>query len=129
MFVRIDTSAKKPIYLQICDQIKTAIASGDLMPGVVLPTVRQLAGDLGINFNTVAIAYRELEEQGLVRIRHGSGVEVCADRKRVKSKAADADLRARLREVLTELRLAGKTMGEVWEWLTEDVDALWGEAK
>lgn len=129
MFVRIDTSAKKPIYLQICDQIKSAIASGDLRPGAALPTVRQLAGDLGINFNTVAIAYRELEAQGLVRIRHGSGAEVCADRKRVKSKAADADLRARLREVLTELRLAGKTMGEVWEWLTEDVGAMWGEPR
>jgi DNA-binding transcriptional regulator YhcF (GntR family) len=95
----------------------------------MLPTVRQLAGDLGINFNTVAIAYRELEEQGLVRIRHGSGVEVCADRRPVKKKSEDANLRARLREVLTEMRLTGKTMGEVWDWLTEDVNNLWGDSK
>jgi DNA-binding transcriptional regulator YhcF (GntR family) len=65
-------------YQQIARQIRSHIVAGDLAPGTILPGVRTLASDLGVNINTVARAYRVLEEQGFARIRDRSGVEVLA---------------------------------------------------
>ena len=60
-----------PIYAQMMEQIRKAIAAGGLGPGEQLPTVRQLAVELRINPNTVARVYRELEHQGLISTRQG----------------------------------------------------------
>jgi GntR family transcriptional regulator len=124
MFVTVDPQARKPIYRQIGDQIKGLMARGELPSGTVLPSVRQLAGDLGVNFNTVALAYRELEEEGLVRIQHGRGVEVCNHRPRPQP-LDDDRLRAHLRDVLTGMRLADKSEREVRDWLDEEIRRLW----
>jgi len=62
----IDPHSEVPIYLQIVNQVKRAVASGVLVPGDRLPTVRQLAVDLTINPNTVAKAYQELEREGVI---------------------------------------------------------------
>jgi len=76
--VRLDTSV--PLVEQIQQELRRAIASGLLQPGDALPAVRQLAADLGINLNTVARAYRELEAQGLVATARGRGTVVMAAR-------------------------------------------------
>lgn len=65
-----------PIYLQIVNQVKRAVASGVLVPGDRLPTVRQLAVDLTINPNTVAKAYQELEREGVISTVPGRGTFV-----------------------------------------------------
>jgi DNA-binding transcriptional regulator YhcF (GntR family) len=72
----VDTGSPTPPYEQIRSQVATMIASGTLLPGTHLPSIRQLAADLGIAANTVARAYRELELEGLVasRVRHGTTV-------------------------------------------------------
>lgn len=70
---RVDLTIHTPAYLQIIGEIKQAIANGDLKPGDQLPTVRQLASDLQINFNTVARAYRMLDEKGIISTQHGRG--------------------------------------------------------
>jgi GntR family transcriptional regulator len=62
MQIKIDLISKVPIYVQIIDQIKHMIATGVLRPDDQLPTVRQLATDLRVNFNTIARAYRMLDE-------------------------------------------------------------------
>ena len=62
-----------PIYVQIIDQIKRKIATGELKPGDQLPTVRQLAADLRVNFNTIARAYRLLDEDRIISTQHGRG--------------------------------------------------------
>lgn len=67
MIITIDETTKQPPYDQIRTTITTAIAAGELVKGTRLPSIRQLAGDLGLANNTVARAYRELENQGLVR--------------------------------------------------------------
>ena len=72
----IDTKSGIPIYRQIIEQIKFAIAGGRLVTGQQLPTVRQLAVDLSINPNTVIRAYRELEIEGLLETQQGSGTFV-----------------------------------------------------
>lgn len=76
MIIEVDTSSPVPPYEQIRTQVATMISSGMLGPGDRLPTVRQLAADLGLAVNTVARAYRELEAAGLVvgRVRRGTTV-------------------------------------------------------
>lgn len=76
MQVQLDLRTGIPIYIQIMDQIKSRIASGELKPGDQLPTVRQMASDLRVNFNTVARAYRLLDEAGLISTQHGRGTYI-----------------------------------------------------
>jgi len=71
--VRIDSESRVPIYAQIVEQIKSQIAAGQLTPGDQLPTIRRLATDLRINFNTVVRAYLELEGEGLISTQRGRG--------------------------------------------------------
>ncbi len=76
MIIEVDPSSPTPPYEQIRGQLATMIAAGTMAPGAHLPSIRQLAADLGIAANTVARAYRELELAGLVtsRVRHGTTV-------------------------------------------------------
>ena len=76
LWVQINPGSGKPVYTQVVEQISAAIAKGDLKSGDKLPAVRKLAGELVINPNTVARAYRDLETLGLVQTRQGSGVSV-----------------------------------------------------
>ena len=76
MRIQLDFRSGQPIYMQIVDQIRQMVARGELQPGDQLPTVRQLATDLRVNFNTVARAYRLLDEAGLISTQHGRGTYV-----------------------------------------------------
>ena len=73
MEFEINFTSHIPIYVQLTDQIKHKIASGELKPGDQLPTVRQLAADLRVNFNTIARTYRMLDEEGIISTQHGRG--------------------------------------------------------
>jgi GntR family transcriptional regulator len=74
--IQLDFRSRQPIYVQIVEQIRQQVARGELKPGDQLPTVRQLAADLRVNFNTVARAYRLLDEAGLISTQHGRGTYV-----------------------------------------------------
>ena len=76
MQFRIDNASDRPVYQQIMDQIKRDIAMGRLIKNEKLPTVRQLAGQLAINPNTIAKAYRQLEQQGIIVTKAGAGAFV-----------------------------------------------------
>ncbi|NIS80557.1 MAG: GntR family transcriptional regulator [Anaerolineales bacterium] len=76
MFVELDFRSHVPIYVQIVDRVKHLLATGALQPGDQLPTVRQLAADLRVNFNTVARAYRILDEAGVISTQQGRGTFV-----------------------------------------------------
>ncbi|MEN6521761.1 MAG: GntR family transcriptional regulator [Armatimonadota bacterium] len=73
MLFRIDSKSSVPVYAQIIEQVKRAIASGILAKGDVLPSRREMALELEINPMTVLKAYKELETEGLVDIKQGSG--------------------------------------------------------
>ena len=73
MNIEIDFRDHVPIYIQLMNQVKHKIATGQLQPGDQLPTVRQLAADLRVNFNTVARAYRMLDEEEIISTQHGRG--------------------------------------------------------
>ena len=76
MNLQIDSKSGVPFYRQIIEQIKFAVARGQLGPGDRLPTVRQLAVDLAVNPNTVIRAYRQLETEGTLETQQGSGTYV-----------------------------------------------------
>ena len=78
MLLRPNPSSGVPIYLQLMEQVKHAIETGALRPGDQLPGIRPLAEELVINPNTVAKAYRELEHEGVIELRHGAGAFVSA---------------------------------------------------
>jgi GntR family transcriptional regulator len=73
---RVNHSSGTPLYLQLMDQVKHAVETGALRAGEQLPTIRKLAEDLVMNPNTVARAYRELEHEGVIELRHGSGAYI-----------------------------------------------------
>ena len=72
MNLRINFSSGVPIYKQLMEQIKHAVETGAIRGGEQLPTIRKIAEELTMNPNTVARAYRELEHEGLIEVRHGS---------------------------------------------------------
>lgn len=76
MFFKPNPSAPAPVYLQLMEQVRHAVEVGALKPGDQLPGIRHLAETLVINPNTVAKAYRELEHEGIIDVRHGSGAFV-----------------------------------------------------
>jgi GntR family transcriptional regulator len=76
LILRPNASSGVPIYLQLIEQVKHAIATGAVRPGEQLPGIRPLAEELVINPNTVAKAYRELEHEGVVELRQGAGAFV-----------------------------------------------------
>lgn len=76
MQIRIDFRSDAPIYTQITEQIRQKVAAGELKPGEQLPTVRQLATELRVNWNTVARAYRLLDEAGLISTQQGRGTYI-----------------------------------------------------
>ena len=89
MIFRPNPSLGVPIYLQLMEQVKHAIETGALRPGEQLPGIRPLAEELVINPNTVAKAYRELEHEGVIELRHGAGAFVSGQAGKGK-KAADS---------------------------------------
>jgi GntR family transcriptional regulator len=78
--ILVDLRSGIPIYIQIMDQIRHQVASGDLKPDDQLPTVRQLAAELRVNFNTIARAYRLLDEAGLISTQQGRGTYIVEPR-------------------------------------------------
>jgi GntR family transcriptional regulator len=76
MQIRIDNASDRAVYQQIIDQVKRDIACGKVMKEERLPTVRQLAGQLAINPNTIAKAYQQLEREGIITTRSGAGTFV-----------------------------------------------------
>ena len=115
-----------PIYLQLMERVKHAVETGALRPGEQLPGIRPLAEELVINPNTVAKAYRELEHEGVIELRHGAGAFVTANARARKGTTdrlraaqgvvAAAVVRLRARDVtddeirrLFEAELAGVT--------------------
>lgn len=121
MYITIDESDRRPIYRQVADEIKGLIARGELREGMALPPVRQVAHDLGVNLNTIAAAYRELQKEGLVKVRHGAGALVSARR---VAQQNDNELRKSLRASLAHLVLAGLPRSEIMEIVNEEMRDL-----
>ena len=121
MFLTVDANDKRPLYQQIVDGVKELIARGDLREGTTLPSVRQVASDLGVNLNTIAVAYRRLQEEGFLSVRHGAGAVVSSRRARA---VEEDELRQPLRTALTQLILAGKSREEIIAAVRQELEFI-----
>jgi GntR family transcriptional regulator len=121
MFLTVDANDKRPLYQQIADGVKALIARGELREGMTLPSVRQVAGDLGVNLNTIAIAYRQLQDEGFLTVRHGSGAVVSSGRSR---EGGEVELRKSLRTVLTQLILGGFNDQDIATFVRQELEML-----
>jgi GntR family transcriptional regulator len=126
MFIVVDENDRRPIYQQVVDEIKGLIARRELREGAALPPVRQVAADLGVNLNTIAAAYRELQREGLINIRHGAGAVVAA---RTASDKTDDELRKPLRAALTQMALAGLARAQIMSIVADELRGLLKGAK
>ena len=124
MYITIDETDRRPIYQQVVDEIKAIIAAGELPEGSSLPPVRQVAADLGVNLNTIAFAYRRLQKEGLITIKHGSGAVVIS---RVVAKRDEERLQNKLMPVLTDMMLQGLSRSEVIALVSNALNRLAGE--
>ncbi|WP_137994024.1 GntR family transcriptional regulator [Streptomyces vilmorinianum] len=121
--VRVNTAGPVPPYEQIRAQLAALIHSGRLAEDERLPTVRQLASDLGLATGTVARAYRELEAASLVRTRRGGGTRV----HRAPEAATGPDP-ARLAALADEFTAAARTLGADETAVLTAVREAWGRA-
>ncbi len=123
MNITLDLRSDIPIYIQIVEQVRQQVVDGRLKPGDQLPTVRALASDLRINFNTVSRAYRLLDEAGIISTQQGRGTYILetpppdvAERLRVES------IEALARRYLSETRRLGFTIEQAISHLRQQAD-------
>lgn len=121
MSFHISTASRLPIYQQLAQQIREAIARGELQPEANLPSVRQLSRDLVVNPNTVARAYTELEREGLLVSRPGRGIFVAQPRNDLTRAARDRRLSELLDRWLTEAVHLGFSADEVLRLVAQRV--------
>lgn len=129
MFLSIDPHNGLAIYEQIVRQVKFAVASEALRPGELVPSVRELARELAINPNTVARAYRQLQDESVLQAVRGTGLEVAVDaRSQCRSDRRDL-VRVRLRNVLHEALTSGLEADEVRKLVEKELQSLEREIK
>lgn len=113
MLFRCNPSLGVPIYLQLMEQVKHAIETGALQAGDQLPGIRPLAEELVMNPNTVAKAYRELEHEGVIELRHGSGAFVSRNARAKKLADTLRNAQAIVAETVGRLRRRGVSEEEI----------------
>src|SRR6478736_6234896 len=113
MLLRPNPSSGVPIYLQLMEQVKHSIETGALRPGEQLPGIRPLAEELVINPNTVAKAYRELEHEGVLELRHGAGAFVSANARAQKMSETLRSGQTVVAAAVEKLRARGVTDEEI----------------
>ena len=119
MNFHIDPASGVPFYRQVIDQIKYAIARGELRPGDQLPTVRQLAVDLAINPNTVSKAYSQLEILDILQTQQGSGTFISPQKVEVSELERQRKLDSLCRAFISGATSYGFTLDELIEALRE----------
>ena len=116
--LRIDLAADVPAYRQIVDGLRRLLVEGRFQPGDQLPTVRQLAQDLGVHHNTVAEAYRNLADEGWLELRRRTGATVLARNTPKTGRTAETVFAQRLRELTAKARAEGVTLATLNRVLT-----------
>jgi GntR family transcriptional regulator len=112
--VSLDLGSPTPAYRQIANDLRRHLVEGQLKPGDLLPPIRQLALDLGVHFNTVAIAYRMLADEGWLELKRRRGAAVIArNTPRSMDRTRVDQLLQQLSHIAAELRSAGMTPRQI----------------
>ncbi len=127
----VSLSSPIPLHDQMVAGLRDLIAAGTLATGDELPPVRQLAADLGINLNTVARAYRELTDAGLLASVRGRGTVVIATVERASGPRAEERKRieAGIAAAFNDAKIAGLSRDAVETIVTRQIDRLWKQAE
>ncbi|MCD5325396.1 MULTISPECIES: GntR family transcriptional regulator [Pontibacillus] len=107
MYIQIEPDSDIPIYSQVSTQVMEEIIRGELQAGDVLPSVRGLAGDLGVNMHTINKSYHDLEAKGVITIVPKSGAVINADPTKDISKEQHDRLSEKLRPTVVEAMVSG----------------------
>lgn len=116
----LNAADSRPIYGQIADRVKFAVAAGVLRPGELVPSVRELSKQLVVNPNTVARAYRELQHEGLLEPVRGTGLQVAEGAVERCRQARSEFVRERIRGAFEEARRTELNLGEIEAILHEE---------
>lgn len=121
--IQLDFRAGTPIYTQIVEQVRQQVVSGELKPGDQLPTVRALALELRVNFNTVARAYRLLDDAGIISTQQGRGTYILeVPPPEQTDKLRQQALQALTRDYLSEAIRLGCSSDEISKALNEQLE-------
>jgi DNA-binding transcriptional regulator YhcF (GntR family) len=123
MFVHVDTRNGLAVYDQIVRQVKFAVADGALRSGELVPSVRELARELAINPNTVARAYRQLQDDGVLEPVRGTGLSIAAAARRQCQTERTKLIRTRLRLVLEEALHSGLETTDIESLMQDELAA------
>jgi GntR family transcriptional regulator len=129
MWLTLSGASPLPFYEQIIDRITFAVAVGDLEPGTLIPSVRELAQQLLVAPNTVARAFQELERRGIIEAKRGRGMEVTAEAPALARRQRREVIREQLRHALSEAFASGLPTGEIRQLVQEELHRANGERK
>ena len=119
----LDFRSGIPIYVQVVEHIRESVLNGDLKPGDQLPTVRSMALDLRVNFNTIARAYRLLDEAGIISTQQGRGTYILAlPSPEVEEDLQHQSIRSMIYHHLQDAARLGASPEDVQRFLQEQVD-------
>ena len=123
MFDRIDPRSPTPLYAQIASRLRLAVAAGELRPGDALPSVRRLAAQLRVNPATVVQAYRDLEAEGFLEMRQGTGtfVRELPTARRTSERVRQATVL--VRQLIAEAGRLGVSLDELHSAILEEIGA------
>jgi GntR family transcriptional regulator len=121
--ITVDKRSGIPVYIQLGERIRLLVRQGWLHAGDALPTVRELAVELGINANTVARVYRELQSAGVLRLERGVGTSVAETRDGAAAPEVFRELEGKALELIRLAQEAGMRCGE----LSQLIEARWQE--
>jgi DNA-binding transcriptional regulator YhcF (GntR family) len=108
VLIRVDMESGEPVWRQVADQLRALLVEGKLKPGAQLSTVRELAIDLGVNHNTIAMAYRILASEGFLNVERGKGAVVIERDTPPRAAAGEQErFLRRLRALLAEAEASG----------------------
>ncbi len=124
MFLHIDANNGLAVYDQIVRQVKFSVADGAVAAGELVPSVREMAKELAINPNTVARAYRQLQDDQVLESVRGTGLVVSSGARKACQGARKKLIRARLRDVLHEAHHGGLDTEQIESLFQSELDAL-----
>jgi GntR family transcriptional regulator len=124
MRLQLNFKSGKPVYLQIVDQVRAAVAAGSIRAGEPLPSIRPLAEELRVNRNTVAKAYAELESQGVIETAAGKGCFVRNSGTPLKKKACLALLAEEVDQAVVQAHHLQVTRAEFLKLVEERLDSF-----
>jgi GntR family transcriptional regulator len=122
--LQLNFKSGKPIYLQVVDQIKAAAASGALQPGEALPSIRPLAEELRVNRNTIAKAYSELENMGVIETQPGKGSFLAANHSPLKKEVRRRMLIQEIDQAVVQAHHLQVLPGEFLKLVHDRIEAL-----